>query len=125
MYPNVCLGLQGLDRLLCSAWRILNILVPVLIALGVVYLVWGIVQYVIGDSDEAKKKGREKMIWGIIGLTVIIALWGLVYLLANTFGLGGDAAPSPDDLRRLLPGQPTPASPPGKTIMETPGLFPG
>jgi hypothetical protein len=73
--------------LLCRVGEFLNAVVPVLIALAVVYFVWGVVTYIIADDEEDKKKGRNKIIYGIIGLAVIIGLWGLVNLLGNTFGL--------------------------------------
>jgi len=50
-------------------------------------LFWGVVQYVISNDEEAKKTGRNRMIYGIIGLAVIIGMWGLVNILKNTFGL--------------------------------------
>ena len=43
--------------------------------------------YVIASDEEAKTAGRDKIIYGIIGLAVIIAVWGLVKILTNTFGL--------------------------------------
>ncbi len=73
--------------LLCRAGQLFNAVVPVLIALGVLYFVWGVVQYVIASDEEAKKAGRDRVIFGIIGLAVIIGVWGLVNLLRNTFGL--------------------------------------
>lgn len=73
--------------LLCKAGQLLNAVVPVLIALAVVYFVWGVVTYVISSDEEAKKTGRDRIIFGIIGLAVIIGLWGLVNLLKNTFQL--------------------------------------
>src|SRR3972149_12147216 len=73
-----CTTLDGIGKLLCQAHRILNSVLPVLVALGVVYLVWGVVQYVIGDADEAKKKGRDTIIYGLIGLAVIIGFLGVV-----------------------------------------------
>ena len=93
----------GFEYILCRLQRILNATLPVLVALGVVYLVWGIVQYVIGSTDEAKTKGRDKMVFGIIGLAVIIGLWGLVYIVTDTFDLGG-GAPTNTQLENLLPG---------------------
>jgi len=73
--------------LLCRFGQILNAVVPVLIALAVVWFIWGVIMYLVGDDEEAKKRGRNRIIYGIIGLVVIVGLWGLVNLLSNTFGL--------------------------------------
>jgi hypothetical protein len=73
--------------MLCRIGQILNAVEPVLIALAVVYFIWGVVSFIMSSDEEAKTKGREKIIYGIIGLAVIIGLWGLVNLLSNTFGL--------------------------------------
>lgn len=96
---------EGIKEILCRVGDLLNYVVPVLIALGVVYFVWGVVQYVVGGGEEAKTKGKNTMIFGIIGLAVIIGLWGLVYIVLNTVGIDerDSYAPSSDDLRRLLP----------------------
>ena len=76
--------------LLCRAQTFLNAVIPFLIALGVIYLVFGVVQYVIASDEEAKKKGRDRVVFGIIGLVVIIALWGLVRLVVNTLNISGN-----------------------------------
>jgi len=72
---------------LCQIGRILNSVVPVLIALGVVYFVYGVVTYVIASDEEAKSTGRDRMIFGIIGMVAIVGMWGLVNVLKDTFGL--------------------------------------
>jgi len=77
---------------------ILGSLLPLLISLGVVYFIWGVVQYVIADGEEAKDKGKNKIIYGIIGFAVIIGLWGLVNIIVVTFGLSA-AAPAPQLLK--------------------------
>jgi len=86
--------LTGLSKIICQTQQLLNSIVPVLIALAVVYFVWGVVQFMINDSEEAKTKGKNKVIYGIIGFAVIVGLWGLVDLITNTFGLTGTAAPA-------------------------------
>ena len=96
----LCAPVAGLSYMFCRVSMLLNAVLPVLVALGVVYFVWGVVQYVIGDSDEAKKKGRDRIIFGLIGLAVIISIWGLVYILVYTFGVGQDIAP---DVTGLVP----------------------
>ena len=46
------------------------------------------IYYVINTQDEAKReKGKQFMIWGIIALTVMVCVWGLVSVLGNTFGI--------------------------------------
>jgi hypothetical protein len=98
-------GSQGtLFGILCKVGSLLNAVVPVLIALGVVYFVWGVVQFVASSDEEAKKNGRNKIIYGIIGLAVIIGLWGLVNLLRNTFGLNNTTNIQLPTLPVVIPG---------------------
>jgi len=67
---------------------ILNVVIPLLIALAVVIFLWGVVQYITAGGDEEKRKeARNTMIWGIVGLFVMVAVWGLVNVLVSTFGL--------------------------------------
>jgi len=80
-------SLTTINDILCKISQILGAIVPVLIALGVVYFVWGVISYVIAGDEEAKKKGRDRIIFGIIGLAVIVGVWGLVRILTRTFGL--------------------------------------
>lgn len=80
-------GLGTIEGIICKIGDILDIIIPILIVLGVVYFVWGVVTYFISGDEEAKKKGRDRIIYGIIGLVVIVAMWGLVGIVKNTFGL--------------------------------------
>ena len=77
----------GIRSIICEIGDIFNTVVPVIITLGVVFFIWGVVQYVISADEEAKKKGKDKMIYGIIGLVIVVGLWGIVGLIQNTFGL--------------------------------------
>lgn len=72
---------------------ILNAIIPILITVGVIFFVLGIVQYVIADDEAAKTKGRDRMLYGIIGLFVIVTFWGLVAVLQNTLGVPPTAPP--------------------------------
>ena len=83
--------LGTIQSIICRVGNILDTLIPILVVLGVVYFIWGVITYVISGDEEAKKKGRERIIYGIIGLVVIVALWGLVGIITNTFNLNGSA----------------------------------
>jgi|SRR3989338_6228967 len=79
---------QGtLESIICRIGSILNTIIPFLIVLGVVYFVFGVITYMIGSDEEAKKKGRNRVIFGIIGLAVIVGLWGLVNIITKTFNI--------------------------------------
>jgi hypothetical protein len=88
---NACPTLGTVQGILCKIGEILNAIIPVLIALGIVYFVWGVVTYVIASDEEAKSAGRNRIIFGIIGLVVIVGMWGLVGIVTKTFNLNGGA----------------------------------
>jgi hypothetical protein len=91
--PTKCAGgtITTLQSLLCKFNELLGAVLPFLIAIGVVIFVWGVIQYVIASDEEAKSAGRDRIIYGIIGLVVIVGLWGLVRIVTNTFGLNNQA----------------------------------
>jgi Type IV secretion system pilin len=68
--------------------RILSIIIPLLITLAVVYFIWGVIQYTITTDEETKEGARGKIINGLVGLFVIVAFWGIIRLITNTFGVG-------------------------------------
>ena len=92
-FAQTTCGTGDITAIICKVGSILNTIIPVIIVLGVVYFVWGVVQYVIASDEEAKKTGRNRMIFGIIGLVVIVSMWGLVGIVTNTFGLNGTTSP--------------------------------
>jgi len=67
---------------------VVNLLVPLVIAIGLLLFIWGLVQYIVASGDEAaKEEGRRKMVWGVIALFVIVSVWGLVALLNQLTGV--------------------------------------
>lgn len=85
-------GIGTLSYILCKVSLLLNTIIPILITLGVVYFIWGVISYVMAKEEEAKKEGRSRMIYGLIGLVVIVSIWGLVAILKNTFGVANTSS---------------------------------
>lgn len=61
-----------------------NIITYLLVGLAVIYIVWHIVQYFIKGESDRTEAGMN-ILWGIVGLFIIVSLWGLVNILVNTF----------------------------------------
>jgi hypothetical protein len=74
-----------------------SVLVPLLFAIAFITFIYGIASaYILSNGNEEKVKAGHKLIlWGLIGFVVMISLWGLVYVVSNTFGLAGVGAPMP------------------------------
>lgn len=59
-----------------------------MISFGVVFFLFGVVKYIkSGDDAEGVAAAKNVMIYGIIGLFVMVSMWGLVNILVNTFQL--------------------------------------
>ena len=70
-----------------------NVLVPVLFAVAFIVFLWGAFQaFIVGaNNEEVKEKGKNLMLWGLIGFFVMISVWGLVNILTGTTGFTGGA----------------------------------
>ncbi len=84
--------------------NILDTILPLIIAAAVVYFIYGIAKYVMSGSDDAKAAAKDKIIYGVVGLFVMVSVWGLVNILVRTFGL--DNNPQIQDINNQLPEVP-------------------
>lgn len=81
---------------------ILTPLVSLLMVLAFLYFVWGLVEFIRQAEDEgAREQGRQRMIWGVVGLFAIVSVWGLVNVLVETFNLD-NTIPTPPSLRKWM-----------------------
>jgi len=67
-----------------------NVLVPVLFAVAFIVFLWGaFYTFILGaSSEEVKEKGKNLMLWGLIGFFVMVSIWGLVNILTGTVSFG-------------------------------------
>ena len=72
-----------------------NILVPVIFAIAFIVFLYGVASKYIFSHGDAEKvaEGHRLILWGLIGFVVMVSLWGLVNVVANTFGLAGAYTP--------------------------------
>ena len=74
---------------------ILTQAVPALVTVALmVYVMSAVVLVARAQNDEARKTGRKRMLWGIIGIFVMVSVWGFVAILQDVFGIGSSTVPS-------------------------------
>ena len=85
--------ISGLQTNLGEFRALLNTLIPVLIALAVVVLLWGLVKYIRGAGDEkARADGKHMMLWSIIAIIIMLSLFGIISWIQSAVGLSGTAS---------------------------------
>lgn len=67
---------------------ILNPIIVLMFAVALAYFAWGVVQYIWQpDNEEERSKGRTRMLWGIVGMFIMVSVYGILNLIINTFGI--------------------------------------
>ena len=101
-------GVVYADGFVGEVYRILGIfnvvlpfvytLIAVLSLIVFFYFFWGLIGYIRSGGGLGDLKSR--ILWGIIGIFVLVSVWGLVYFLRRAV-LGTDEPSNPDiELRR-------------------------
>ncbi|MFA5773199.1 MAG: hypothetical protein WC908_00805 [Candidatus Paceibacterota bacterium] len=66
---------------------IINPLIVLLFALAVAFFIYGLAEYLLSpDNEEIRKTSKSRMLWGIIGMFIMIAVFGIMGLILNTLG---------------------------------------
>lgn len=72
-------ALTGIDTLVRSIGRIVGLALPIVVGIALLAFFWGLVKYIFAQgNEESKADGKKIMLWGLIALFVMIAVWGLV-----------------------------------------------
>jgi len=79
----------SLDTFLHNVNRlIVNPLITLLFAVALVIFLYGIVEFLMNaENDEKRTTGKQHMVWGIVGLTVMIGVFAILNVVLKTFGI--------------------------------------
>ena len=81
----------------------LNLVVPILFLVATIVFLAGVIMYISAGGKEDKiQKGKAYIIYGLIGLFVMVAVWGLVRIIISLV-FGTSFLPSAPDLP-CIPG---------------------
>ncbi len=69
---------------------IINPIIVFLFALAVAIFLYGVLQFITNQEDEeAKTKGRNHMIWGVVGIVIMMGVFTILNMVMNTFNING------------------------------------
>ena len=74
--------------LIDSITNVLLSFVPILLGLAVLVFFWGLVKFINhADDEKALEEGKQLMIWGMIAVFIMVALWGIIGWIQQNLGL--------------------------------------
>lgn len=63
---------------------ILNPIIGFMFAVAVVMFIYGIVEYIYGaDNEDKRNAGKRHMVWGIVGIFVMMGVYGILNILSD------------------------------------------
>ena len=82
---------ESVDQFIGNVNRlIINPLIALLFALAVVFFLYGMLQFFINSTnDEKKTQGKRHMIWGVVGMTIMMGVFFILNLVLDTIGVKG------------------------------------
>jgi hypothetical protein len=68
---------------------ILNPLIGLIFAIAFLVFFWGIVQFINSQTavDGEREKGKQKIMYGLLGMFIMFSAYGIIRLLLDSFGL--------------------------------------
>ena len=66
---------------------IVNPIIGLLFGLALLYFVYGVAVFIVnGDNDVKRREGASHMLWGVIGLFVMVSVFGIMKVICTTIG---------------------------------------
>jgi hypothetical protein len=63
---------------------------------GFLVFIWGLVQFLWHIRDGSNHEdGVQHMLWGIIGMFIMVSVWGIIALIMNTIGVEAPKSSTP------------------------------
>jgi cbb3-type cytochrome oxidase subunit 3 len=70
--------------------HILNPLIAFLFAVALAVFFYGLVRFILNTGNgKENADGKQHMIWGIVGLCIMISVYGILNVVCNTIGCSG------------------------------------
>ena len=90
--------LTGIENLVSSIGRLVGLALPIVVGIALLAFFWGLVKFIFAQGNEESKADAKKiMLWGLIALFVMVAVWGIVRFIGDALDIQqGDTIIVPD-----------------------------
>ena len=90
-FINIAYASESMDQFIMNVNKmIINPIIILLFALATIFFLYGVFEFISNlDNEEAKTKGKSHMIWGIIGITIMMGVFMIMKIIMNTFNIQG------------------------------------
>ena len=69
---------------------ILNPLIILMFAAALVYFLYGVLQFILNqDQADEREIGKSHMVWGIVGMFIMFAVFTILNIIQRTLGVSG------------------------------------
>ena len=76
----------------------------VIFAAGFLFFIYGLVEFLWSiDEGGSQAEGKQHMLWGIIGILIMVSTVSIIAVIENTFGIGQSGGASTDVSRAPSP----------------------
>lgn len=81
------LDITNMDSIGVAIGQVTNFISVLFVSIAVIFFIWGAFTFVTAGADEEKKsKSKSHMINSLIGIFLIISVWGIINLMLATLG---------------------------------------
>ena len=72
--------------------KIVNVIVVPIVSLvfvlAVLLFIWGVAGMIIyRENAEKREEGQRHILWGAVGMFIMVSVYGIIRLIANTLGV--------------------------------------
>lgn len=86
-----CTDIKFISLLNILIWTkcvINSFVIPLIFTLAFTFFLWNIFQFIrSSDNKTAKDDAKQRLVWGIVALFVMVSVWGIVTIITNVFDI--------------------------------------
>lgn len=76
-----------LDIMIWVKCVIVVAIIPLIFTLAFVIFLWGVLRFMYASDSKDKDAAKNFIWWGLVGLFVMVSVWGILRILSTTLGL--------------------------------------